>query len=268
MDKFFEKLIDKTDVVVVNGAVIFIILFVGYLLHVWLRSIVTVLEKNVSAQATADNLISLQKEYNELNRQYRVLWDKYNQNGAILTGIRNVYSELKYILYLFADFKDITANADALLKLITDRLASDLKYFAGELHRCAIWVPIDDRSLIMYVASAGFPDYYRRSRTLEIDGSVAGRCYRTKTSVYIPDVRGEREFKHDPNSAHAYYSLICVPLTFGEICLGVISIDGRAANAFTQADVEIVETYAEIVKMIRIMQIASAVAETREGGDL
>lgn len=158
-----------------------------------------------------------------------------------MTGIKNVYSELKYLLYLFVDYQDIQAEANSLFKLITDRLASDLKYYAGELRRCAIWFPVDDSRLVMHVASAGFPDYYRRSRTLEIDGSFAGRCYRTKTSAYTPNVWTDREFRHDPNSAHEYNSLICVPFVFGNISLGVITVDGRAENTFTPEDPEIVD---------------------------
>lgn len=91
-----------------------------------------------------------------------------------------------------------------LFKSITDRIATDLKFYAGENHRCSIWVPTDNRNLEMLVASAGFPDYYRIHRSLQIDGSVAGRCFRTCSPVCIPNVDNDRDFQHNPSSNHKY----------------------------------------------------------------
>lgn len=120
-----------------------------------------------------------------------------------------------------------------------------------------MWFQVDEKNLVMQVASAGFPDYYRTNRTLEIDGSTAGRCFRTKIAFIINDVISDRDFKYNSGSNHKYYSLICAPLFLGDFCLGVITVDGKEKDAFVQQDLEAIETYAEIAAMVRLMQISS-----------
>lgn len=144
MESVAVAFISKTHSVVIN----LIALLIGAAILVWVWSAITVLKKNITVHATADSILSLQKEYNELNNRFNSLWGKNSQARAVLTGIKNVYSELKYLLYLFVDYQDIQAEANSLFKLITDRLASDLKYYAGELRRCAIWFPVDDSRLV------------------------------------------------------------------------------------------------------------------------
>ena len=48
-----------------------------------------------------------------------------------------------------------------------------------------------------------------------------------------------------------------MPLVFGDICLGIITVDGKKEDAFTGEDVETVEAYSEIATMVRMMQITS-----------
>ncbi len=97
-----------------------------------------------------------------------------------------------------------------------------------------------------------------------IDTSVAGRCYRTKATIYLTDVQDDRDFRHHPGTPHKYKSLICVPLVFGEDCLGVMTVDGQEESAFIQEDVEIVEAYSEIIAMVIMMYIANAQSIARE----
>lgn len=260
MANVLVALIDKADLWVIN----ILVLTVGALIIVWVFSTLTVLKKNISSQATSDRLLSLQEEYNKVNSDCIAFRDKYNQSIAIKTGIKSTHAELKYLFSQFADRQDIQGQAYGILKLITDRLSTDLKFFAGEIHRCAVWLKIDDRNLGLHAASAGFPDNYRNHRALEIDRSVAGRCFRTRTSIYSPNVFNDRDFIHNPHSPHNYKSLICVPLVLGDVCFGVITIDGKEENAFKTEDIETVEVYAEMAAMVYMMQIASTMPHIRE----
>lgn len=262
MGNAFVALVDKASPWAVN----IVVLAVGIAVLVWVWSTVTAIRKSISSQATADRLLTLQNEYNELNNENVVMKEKYNQACSIQAGIKSTHAELKYLFYEFASRQDIQPQSYGILKLITDRLSTDLKFSAGEIHRCAIWAPINDRLLGILAASAGFPDNYRTQRFLEIDGSVAGRCFRTRNSTIIPKVSEDREFRHNPNSPHTYNSLICVPIMFGNICLGVLTVDGKEENAFKSEDIETVEIYAEMVAMVKMMQIASTLPHMREEG--
>lgn len=254
MDKAIEELVGKASPWAVN----LILLAIGALIVAWVLNSLRVLKNNSNAQNTMEKLLELQEEYNKLKNNNFILLEKSSQHGAIQAGIKSTYAELKFIFSLLASGEDIQGEADSILKSITDRISTDLKFAAGEIHRCAIWFQVDEKYLGMQVASAGFPDYYRISRTLEIDGSIAGRCFRTKTAFIINDVNSDRDFRHNSGSNHKYYSLICAPLFLGETCLGVITVDGKEKGAFVQQDLEVIETYAEIAAMVRLMQISSA----------
>ena len=140
----------------------------------------------------------------------------------------------------------------------------DLKYFPDELHRCAVWIDNNEGHLLPYAVSAGFPEYYQKYRTLEIGKTVAGRCYRIRKPVYAPVVKSEGDYEHNPDSCHDYGSLICVPLMLGNACLGVVTVDGRNENAFTDEDVETVEAYAGMATTAMAVEALYAVIK-REG---
>jgi hypothetical protein len=245
-----------------------VLLAIGALIVVWVWSAISVLKKNITVHATADRLLTLQEEYNKMNANMFLVQEKYSQSVAILAGIKSTYAELKYLFFQFANGNDIQGQGYGILKLITDRMPIDLKSSAGEIHRCAIWVVVNEKNLGINVASAGFSDYYRNYRTLEIDHSSAGRCYRTKTPRYSANVDADSDFFHNPNSAHNYKSLICVPLILGDICLGVITVDGKKENAFKEEDIGIIETYAEIATIIRMMQITNMLSKERNPDEI
>jgi|GEM_PF-3424326 len=252
MYEMLLALINRTSLWVVN----LIMLAVGAAVLVWVWSAITVLRRNVTVHATADRIISLQEENQRFKAGLHQLEEKYGHSLAVMAGVKSVFAELKYLLDLFAGGGDVRDQAGGILKLTLDRISTDLKFSPGELHRCALWLDMDGRRLGMYVASAGFADYQRNHRVLEIDRSAAGRCFRTRTSRYSPNVNKDEDFFHRPGTTHRYLSLICVPLVLGELCLGVISVDGREEEAFRAEDVEMVEAYGEMAAVIRMIQIA------------
>ncbi|PKM80343.1 MAG: hypothetical protein CVU89_14095 [Firmicutes bacterium HGW-Firmicutes-14] len=253
MEKALELLITKAHPAVIN----FLVIVIGVLVLIWIYSAIKTLKVNVTAYETASKLIELQNKYNELKNKSDDLGKKYNQSRVILAGIKSTFTETSYLMSLLASGQDIKGLGDDLLRSITDRISADLKYSAGEIHRCAVWFPINNVTLGMVAASSGYADHYRNQRTLPIDGSIAGRCYRTKKSIYSSNINLDRDFKSN-SSQTPYNSLICVPLVFGNSCLGIITVDGKEVHAFVEEDVEAVETYGKIVTLIRMMQIVSA----------
>lgn len=260
MDTALVELIKKASPWVVNT----VMLSIGGVILIWVWSAIKVLKNNTAVHATADNLIDLQNKYNNLTVNNYLLQQKHNQTRTVLLGLKSAYTESRYLFSVFSNGEDIRGQSEELLRLIIERLSTDLKFSAGESHRCAIWTPINDKQLGAVVASSGFSDYHRRYRALEIDGSTAGRCFRTKITIYSPRVREDRDFRHDSGHDHKHNSLICVPLCYGDVCFGLITVDGIEEDSFLTEDVEVVETYAEIVAMVIMMQIASLSSNAKE----
>lgn len=251
MDKAIETLINKADSWVVD----FVLFSIGAIIIVWVFTTIKSVSKNISAEDKINKLIRLQDEYNNLDNRSNSLYSQYKQTRSVLTGLKITYSELKSLVFSYSSGYNIREESGKILRSITDRLSTEIKYFAGEIHRCAIWIPIDDKYLGMIEASAGFPDNYKMQKKLPIDKSSAGRCYRTKMSCFIPDVEDNNDFNKSHQSNHGYKSLICVPVVFGEDCLGVITIDGKEDGSLNKDDIEAVETYAEIVSMTLMLII-------------
>lgn len=104
--------------------------------------------------------------------------------------------------------------------------------------------------------------FYRKQRFLGVDASLAGRTFRTKQSRIIPNVTQDQDFvAPDSGYSHKYLSMICAALVLGDLCVGVITIDGLRENAFIDDDLKIAETYAEIAAMTRLLQLADALKE-------
>ncbi len=254
------ELVKKASPWVVNV----VLLSIGAVIIIWVVSALRVLKKDISASSMADKLIQLQVKYHELSSGSNALQQKHGQTRIIINGLKSAYTEARFLFYLLSKNYEIRDQAEELMRLILEKLAAELKFDAGESHRCAIWTASDSKTLISVIASSGFSDYYRRKRSLGIDTSVAGRCYRTKATIYLTDVQDDRDFRHHPGTPHKYKSLICVPLVFGEDCLGVVTVDGQEESAFIQEDVEIIEAYSEIIAMVIMMYIANAQSIARE----
>lgn len=108
-----------------------------------------------------------------------------------------------------------------LIQRILDQLSSDIKVKSGERHRCGIWIH-DERILKLSFVSSGFPRHYKNFRMLDIDHSTAGKSFRKKQTLRVPDVATDSDWEPNQDSKNSYTSLICVPLG----AWGVLTIDG------------------------------------------
>jgi hypothetical protein len=109
-----------------------------------------------------------------------------------------------------------------LVQRVLDCLTNDIKSKAGGNHRCAVWMIEGGNVLKPFFASAGFPKHYVNQRTLDLDRTIAGKCYRKRQSIHIDDVTKDSDWLPNPESRTPYKSLICIPL--GK--WGVLTIDG------------------------------------------
>ncbi|MED4206606.1 GAF domain-containing protein [Neobacillus mesonae] len=128
------------------------------------------------------------------------------------------------------------------IQTIIESLATDIKNVVGERHRCGYWVADENGQYLSLVnGSAAFPHGYVNSRTLDINHSIAGRCYRKNETLFINDVVNDADwvFSDSPSS---YTSLICVPVAHW----GVITIDGK--QKMTHNTVLISKLYASIIE--------------------
>ncbi|MBI3764193.1 MAG: GAF domain-containing protein [Chloroflexi bacterium] len=83
---------------------------------------------------------------------------------------------------------------------------------------------------------------------IPIASGVTGRAVRTRQVQFIPDAAADPDFLR---AAHEVRSEICVPLLKEAVVLGVLNVESDAAKPLTQADADLLSTFAgEVVVAI------------------
>lgn len=246
-------LVEKSHPVVVN----IIVLAIGSVIVLWIFKAYTVLKNNLMGQKAMQELIDRQRAYDEISKERDLLMQRINQASSQLSGLKITCAELENIL-LFLGRLDIDAllqRVENFFNSVTERLSSDIKSKPGEIHRTTIWTQIDPSTLTAIAASSAFSEIELYNKTLPIETSSAGRCFKTG-KLRISDPLTDEDFHRAPNSNDDIRSLVCVPLTFGNAIWGVLTIDAREENAFTEEDIKLVETYAELVTIAYTIALA------------
>ena len=258
-------LINRVDVLVLD--IVFIVFSI--LIAAWVWNTIKTLRNQSLTVEIANKLIKKQQELAEKEKECDNISHRYRQVSEIIRGIKDTDKEINYLFWEMLDCKDEEACAKTLERTLAvsrglcDRMAIDLKFFAGEIHRCALWERISDEELGMTVSSSAFTDSYREDRTLSINGSRAGICFRTKKLYNIDDITVDNDFDHQCKSGHIYNSLVCSPIVLGNDCFGVLTVDGKNVKAFNDNDVLVIEAYAE--RMAILLYIRFMLNEWKEG---
>jgi putative methionine-R-sulfoxide reductase with GAF domain len=99
----------------------------------------------------------------------------------------------------------------------------------------------DDAYLVLWVGE-GY--VLGRKPRLAIENSCAGRAFITGANYYCKDIQSDPVYFQSAGGSEEYRSIACVPVqTSGQI-FGVLCLDARQVNAFTQADFEHLEVFA------------------------
>lgn len=121
----------------------------------------------------------------------------------------------------------------------------------NEQHRVSVLVPDEAEQNMVWYDGTGFaPDDHEKVRhaigTVERYGSAAGEAYLTRRPVYVPDVR-KYEYWEPSTTGHEYRTLYVVPLMAERKCRGVLCVDGKKPEMFSEKDRTFIRLFAAIV---------------------
>lgn len=118
----------------------------------------------------------------------------------------------------------------------------------------------DENYLVLWVGE-GY-QYGRRPR-LAIENSCAGRAFMSGASYYCRNIRTDPVYFHSTGSSEEYLAIACVPVqTSGQI-FGVLCVDAKVEDAFTQADFDHLEVFAAKLAVFLAFHTLHAGAPTR-----
>jgi PAS domain S-box-containing protein len=126
---------------------------------------------------------------------------------------------------------------------------------------------VAERGMLRVVDHRGYPESF--STELPLNGSKKGvsiKAFRTRKSVNVPDAEKEDEWVE---FMPGIQSAIDVPVKIGNKVLGVIGVDSKELNAFSEKDQELVEILAShaataISNLDRAKKLETSARETRE----
>ena len=97
-------------------------------------------------------------------------------------------------------------------------------------------------------SAAGIPDlveYERAHPTPVLRSTLVGRVVLARGPVRIPDMLADPDYDWPINREHGVHSAFGVPVFRGEEVVGVIGVARMAVNPFSDAEVRLVETFAD-----------------------
>ncbi|MCX8063108.1 MAG: GAF domain-containing protein [Anaerolineales bacterium] len=105
------------------------------------------------------------------------------------------------------------------------------------------------------IALVGYQDPSVRGMTYPIQWGYGGRCFRLQKPLLIADVQQDEELRSDGNSAvieevRQLRSAVVAPLLTHEQVRGVISFESNQPNAFTEEDLNLLNTLANTLALV------------------
>lgn len=207
--EWFKRL---PDWVFTISSLIFLALIAGISIMVWIA-----VKRYADSIGRENRLVALQEENKEMI-------SKANKSISEAAQLQTVIINSRSFINSLIELPKTESPAYYLLiQRVIEGLASDIKAYSGERHRCGFWIEEKDQVMLrLSNGSAGFPENYIDNRLLDINNSVAGRCFRKKQSINIPDVTLDSDWS-SLNSSNSYKALICIPVG----SWGVITIDAK-----------------------------------------
>jgi EAL domain-containing protein (putative c-di-GMP-specific phosphodiesterase class I)/putative methionine-R-sulfoxide reductase with GAF domain len=119
----------------------------------------------------------------------------------------------------------------------------------------------DDREVV-YVCGAGH-QVVNVGTAVHLDSSLSGLAVRTGSVQLSNDTGVDPRVDAEACRRLFVASLVCIPLRRGENCLGVLAVNAKRPNAFSDADVDLLRRLADFVSVV----IGSALDLDRVGVD-
>ena len=158
--------------------------------------------------------------------------ESFSDNGLSSVALRT--------LNTFAVDVMTIPNADDLLWYVAQNVVGKLNFVD-----CVIYTSDVDETLLTQAAAMGAKNPFGRSiinpLRIPFGQGITGRVAQSREAIIVEDLLKDRTYISDTEPAR---SEICVPMTFGNRVVGVIDSEHPDANAFGEAELEILTTVA------------------------
>ncbi|QQK79606.1 GAF domain-containing protein [Salicibibacter cibi] len=244
MDHFPDWVYAVAGIVFIAGSVVLMI------------QVTRISNKFANVVGREDRIGTLAETSAQLQSKLKTLEHVQTQYDSSLNEFSIFLEELRFIKESEGDEKfHLSVN---LMKKLVNAVPGNMSATQGSNHRCALWMyNSTSEGLDFFTGSAQFPnDYKDGGRSLEINNTAGGRCFRKSESLYIDDVKYDDDWTANEQSKSHYNSLICIPI----LNWGIITVD--AMSPFSQESRVIIQVYTDLLTLVIMEMYDGAVRST------
>ncbi|QQK75708.1 GAF domain-containing protein [Salicibibacter cibarius] len=244
MDRFPDWVYAIAGIVFIAGSVVLMI------------QVTRISNKFANVVGREDRIGTLAETNGQLQSKLKTLEHIQTQYDSSLNECSIFLEELRYIKESEGDAKfHLSVN---LMKKLVNAIPGNMSITPGSNHRCALWMyNSTSGKLDFFTGSAQFPnDYKDGGRSLDINNTAGGRCFRKSENLYIDDVQEDDDWSANEQSKSHYNSLICIPI----LNWGIITVD--AMSPFAQESRVIIQVYTDLLTLVIMEMYDGAVRST------
>ena len=196
---------------------------------------------------TGDELEGLAQQFNRMSAQlresYGELERKVEQRTAELTASLEYQTATAEILRVISRSP---TELQPVLSAVAERSA-----VLCRAHGCRVWLPEDDhlRAMTGYQGASDGSESGRDEVLPLTRGSVVGRAFLERRTVHVEDVArlidSDYPDSRAPQARHGFRTVLGVPMVREGASVGIIAVVRREVRRFSEAEVRLVETFAD-----------------------
>ncbi|MGO4390391.1 ATP-binding protein [Variovorax sp. M-6] len=196
---------------------------------------------------TGDELEGLAQQFNRMSAQlresYGELERKVEQRTAELTASLEYQTATAEVLRVISRSP---TELQPVLSAVAERSA-----VLCRAHGCRIWLPEGDhlRAMTGYQGASDGSESGRDEVLPLTRGSVVGRAFMEGRTVHVEDVArlidSDYPDSRDPQARHGFRTVLGVPMVREGASFGIIAVVRREVQRFSEAEVRLVETFAD-----------------------
>lgn len=185
-------------------------------------------------------------------------FDDINKDSAQKTMIIKLLNQMSLEIPLLTqriEPETFFSYRDSIYDYILPGILSIITKNKDDGHRIAVF--IEENNELRIHEGIGFSPAGRENLRLPIPNSAAGRVYHTGEQYYCQDLENDNSnvFKKNHQSSKRYRSLVCVPIKYGNMIIGVLSMDGENPSSFNKDDIHYINCFAASVAPLLYMDL-------------
>lgn len=226
----------------------------------------------------------LKAEHSELNAKHETLIQQFN---TLTISSRQTNVVVKLLFHAIRDIRraswnnideehpeiDAKERIEQAKELALQAIYSALSHGKDHFNKIGVFLPTGDGNQLRVAWCKNYSPEGKLKLRLDLGskekpGSTAAKSWFSCKQIYAPDVNKEESFRPNAQASNPYKSLVCTPILAGEKCLGILTVDDAEEGAFSQADLQFMNVFAELISMILLSERLETLraGRIREGG--